>query len=312
MRPNPRLSVPPAPVWWIPGTSGHDLLCTPEVRFMTKRPDRPAPIILTTAIVALAFTAPVLAGSPFADKNLEAAIRSVLKHEPKVELTDEKLQNVYILEAPGKGIKDLTGLEKCKNLAQLKLTNNQITDLKPLKDLTNLESLDLAGNAIKDITPLANLKGLQYIELSGNKIENVAPLGGLTNLTALYLGNNAIKDISPLAPLTRLWTLSLGKNQIKSIGVLEKVTRLSTLDLQDNKIEDLVPLARQTELQLLMLERNAIKDLRPLVDAVKADAAGPKRFAPYLRLSIAGNPLAKATKSQQLEALKAAGVRIEG
>lgn len=65
-----------------------------------------------------------MAASPFPDKNLEAAIRGVLKHEPKVELTDEKLQNVYILEAPEKGIKDLSGLEKCKNLALLKLTKN--------------------------------------------------------------------------------------------------------------------------------------------------------------------------------------------
>ncbi len=42
------------------------------------------------------------AASPFPDKNLEAAIRNVLKHEPKLELTDDKLQNVYILEAPVK------------------------------------------------------------------------------------------------------------------------------------------------------------------------------------------------------------------
>ena len=94
--------------------------------------------------------------------------------------------------------------------------------------------------------------------------------------------------------------------------MLEKVTRLSVLDLQDNQVEDLAPLAKQTELKLLMIERNAIKDLKPLVDAAKADADGPKRFAPYLRLYIAGNPLTEATKSKQLDALKAAGVRIEG
>ena len=115
------------------------------------------------------------AASPFPDKNLEAAIRDVLKHEPKVELTDEKLQNVYFLEAAGKDIKDLTGLEKCKNLAQIKLSKNKISDFKPLKDLTNLQSLDLADNAIKDIGPLANLKGLQYIELSGNQVEKLEP-----------------------------------------------------------------------------------------------------------------------------------------
>ena len=44
----------------------------------------------------------------------------------------------------------------------------------------------------------------------------------------------------------------------------------------------------------------------------KADAAGAKRFAPYLRLYLAGNPLTDTAKSTQLEALKAAGVRIEG
>ena len=126
------------------------------------------------------------------------------------------------------------------------------------------------------------------------------------------MGGNAIKDIAPLAPLVKLSSLSLGKNQIKQIGVLEKVTKLSVLDLRDNQVEDVGPLAKQTELKLLMIERNAIKDLKPLVDAAKADADGPKRFAPYLRLYIAGNPLAEATKAKQLEALKAAGVRIEG
>ena len=61
-----------------------------------------------------------------------------------------------------------------------------------------------------------------------------------------------------------------------------------------------------------MIERNQIKDLKPLVDAAKADAAGPKRFAPYLRVYLKGNPLSDAAKSTQLEAFKAAGVRIEG
>ena len=150
--------------------------------------------------VITAWASAASAASPFPDKNLEAAIRDVLKHEPKVELTDEKLQNVYILEAPGKDIKDLTGLEKCKNLALIKLNKNKISDLKPLKDLTNLQSLDLADNAIKDISPLANLKGLQYIELSNNQIEKLEPLSGLTSLTSLYLGGNAIKDIGATGP----------------------------------------------------------------------------------------------------------------
>ena len=268
--------------------------------------------IMLVASVASTSASRAGAASPFPDKNLETAIRGVLKHEPNVELTDEKLQNVYILEASGKEIKDLSGLEKCKNLASIKLNKNKISDLKPLKDLANLQSLDLADNEIKDIGPLSNLKALQYIELSNNQVEKLEPLSGLTNLTSLWLGRNAIKDIAPVATLVKLWTLSVPKNQIKDVKALEKVTRLSVLDLRDNQVEDISPLAKQTELSLLMIERNQIKDLKPLVDSAKADSAGPKRFAPYLRLYLSGNPLPDAVKSAQLEAFKAAGVRIEG
>ena len=42
--------------------------------------------------------------SPFADKNLEAAVKDVLKHS-KGPLDDKVLGNVFILHANGKGIK---------------------------------------------------------------------------------------------------------------------------------------------------------------------------------------------------------------
>jgi internalin A len=275
---------------------------------------RPAHLVATIAFLLAtpAWSGAARAASPFPDKNLEAAIREVLKHEPKVELTDEKLQNVYFLDAPGKDIKDLTGLEKCKNLAELKLDKNKISDIKAIKDLTNLQNLDLSDNAIKDIGPLANLKGLQRIELSGNQIEKLEPLAGLTGLTSLYMDRNAIKDISPLAPLTKLWTLSIPKNQVKDIKVLEKLKKISTLDLGDNLVEDIGPVTKLTELKKLIVWRNKITDLKPLVDAAKADAAGSKLFAPYLFLYIDGNPLSDAAKKTQLAALKDAGVRVEG
>ncbi len=248
---------------------------------------------------------------PFPDKNLETAVRAVL-HEPNAELTEEKLNNVYILEASGKSIRDLTGLDKCKNLALIRLTNNQVVNLTPLKDLTNLQSLDLSGNQITDIAPLKGLTKLQYLELSHNQIAKVDSLSGLTALSALYLSHNQVVDITPLAGLTKLSSLSLDHNQIRDLSPLTKVTRITTLVLSDNQIEDVTPLAKQTELSMLLLERNKIKDLAPLVAAAKADAEGQKRFAPYLRLYLAGNPLSDAAKTQQLPALKNIGVRIEG
>jgi hypothetical protein len=47
------------------------------------------------------------------------------------------------------------------------------------------------------------------------------------------------------------------------------------------------------------------------VAACKADAEGPKRFAPYLRLYLQGNPLSAAAKSTQIDELKKYGVRVE-
>jgi Leucine-rich repeat (LRR) protein len=250
--------------------------------------------------------------APFTDKNLETAVREAIKETKKNALTDADLARLFVLDASGKGIKDLTGLEKCKNLAEVKLANNQIVDLKPLKDLTEIQSLTLTNNKITDLAPLAGLVKLQYLELSGNQVVKLDPLAKLTKLFALYLSDNKVSDLTPLGGLASLSSLALGKNQVKDIGPLAKVTRLSTLELKDNQVVDLTPLKKQTELRILMLERNKITDLTPLVDTVKADAKGERRFAPYLRLFIAGNPLSDAAKSAQVAALKEAGVRIEG
>ena len=280
--------------------SGHLLLVLKREK--TEAPKPPA---------ATPPTPPAKPAAPiFADKNLEAAVRAVLQHE-KGELNDSNLINVYVLEAPGKSIANLTGLEKCKNLALLRLTNNQVVDLVPLKGLQNLQSLDLAGNKISDLTPLSDLTKLQYLELSKNQVTSVAPLGGLTHLSALYLSENKISNLDPLGNLSRLSSLSMAKNQVRELGPLAKINRLNTLDLNDNAISDLAPLTKQTELRLLLLERNKITDLAPLVNMSKADAEGDKRFAPFLRLYLAGNPLSETAKSQQLPALKGFGVRIE-
>ena len=67
---------------------------------------------------------------------------------------------------------------------------------------------------------------------------------------------------------------------------------------------------KMTDLNLLIMSRNKVSDLTPLVKACEADAAGPKRFAPYLRLYIGGNPLSDAAKKEQLAALKKIGVRV--
>jgi hypothetical protein len=60
-----------------------------------------------------------------------------------------------------------------------------------------------------------------------------------------------------------------------------------------------------------MLQKNKITDLAPLVKWAKADAEKDKRFAPYLRLHVEGNPLSEEAKTKQIPELKKLGVRID-
>ncbi|MFN0055869.1 MAG: leucine-rich repeat domain-containing protein [Planctomycetales bacterium] len=277
---------------------------------------RPVMRILLSAVTVpwlLVSGAGALQAGPIPDKALEAVVRSVIfeKKDKTDELTDDDLKKVFILKGKGKGIKDLTGLEKCPNLLELDLAKNEIENVAPLKDIKNLQSLDLSKNKIADAAPLGNNVALQYLELSDNQISSVEPLGKLTKLSALYLAGNKIADPAPLATLTKLSSLDLARNQIADIKALTNVGGLRILKLSDNQIVDLAPLGKELPASMLFLERNKITDLAPLVAAAKADAEGEKRFAPYLFLYISGNPLADAAKTQQLEALKAAGVRVE-
>jgi hypothetical protein len=62
---------------------------------------------------------------------------------------------------------------------------------------------------------------------------------------------------------------------------------------------------------MLILDDNKLTDLGPFVAAVQTDAAGEKRFAPFLRLYLNGNPLSDFAKTAEFDALKAAGVKID-
>lgn len=249
----------------------------------------------------------------FPDKNLEAALRYYIleKREGTAELTDDDLKKIFIFEAKGKGIKDLTGLEKCPNIALINLAKNEVENISAIKDLKNLQSLDLSNNKIADIAPLAGLVGLQYLELSNNQVKDIAPLKELKKLSALYIASNQIADLAPLAEIVKLSSLDLAGNKVVDLKPIENISSLSLLKLTSNEIVDLSPLGKQTQLRMLFIDKNKIADLAPLVAVCKADADGKKNFAPYLRLFMKDNPLSDAAKGPQTEALKAIGVRLE-
>ena len=114
----------------------------------------------------------------FPDDNLEKVVRHYVfeKRDNDEPLTEKDVEKISTIEAKGKGIKDLTGLEKCRSLSSLDLEDNEVVDLSPIKDLKDIQLLNVANNKIEDLTPIAQLTGLQYAHLSGNQIKDLKSL----------------------------------------------------------------------------------------------------------------------------------------
>ena len=194
------------------------------------------------------------------DANLAAAIRQEIGNS----ITTHTLLNLTRLEAPGRRIKNLTGLEHARNLKVLILYTNEISDISPLAALTQLTQLELRGNSITDLSPLAALTQLTGLGLGGNNISDIFPLSTLKQLTWLDLVFNNISEISPLAALTQLTGLDLWYNNISDISALAKLTQLTGLGLGANTISDISTLAELKQLKKLKLGSNNISDISPL------------------------------------------------
>ncbi len=248
----------------------------------------------------------------FPDKNLEKVVRQYVfaKKDNQEPLTDDDVKNISTIYGKKSGITNLAGLEKCVALQLLDLEENEVADLTPIKDLKLLQSLNMAKNKLNNLAPLAELTALQYLQLDNNQIVDLAPLAKMENMMALYLANNQVKDIAPLNGLAKLHALYLEGNAGVDIKPVANLKRLSSLDLQGTGISDLSPLAELTELSFLMLSKNQITDLTVLVEMANKDAAGMKRFSPFWRIYLGGNPLSDAAKTAQVEELKKLGGKL--
>jgi internalin A len=144
----------------------------------------------------------------FADPRLEEVVRVAIgKATGDIELVD--VSELIMLEAGGRGIGDLAGVQCLPALAHAFLRANSVSDLRPLAELTGLTALWLDENDISDVGPLAGLTGLTVLSLDWNNISDVSPLVGLTSLAELHLAYNNISDLSPLAAATGLNSLVL-------------------------------------------------------------------------------------------------------
>lgn len=181
--------------------------------------------IVLTLILGLSACGPATVSFP--DPSLEAAIREFID-KPEGPILPSDLEGVTSLDASGRDITDLTGVEHFSNLAALDLSLNQIRDISPLSSLANLTELYLGFNQISDISALYCLTNLSLLDLSANKISDTSALSNLANLAVLELSHNEISNISALSNLTNLAVLFLSTNQISDISPLVENSGLSS------------------------------------------------------------------------------------
>ncbi|MDE0484832.1 MAG: leucine-rich repeat domain-containing protein [Candidatus Poribacteria bacterium] len=224
------------------------------------------------------------------DANLRQAVRETLELTTNEPLTKEKMQGFDFLDAHGRDIMDITGLEFAMSLEVLHLSKNPITDLRPLANLTRLEKLHLWSvspntptldirplstlinlevlslwktKISTDISPLSALKKLRTLDISHNQIEDIRPLAGLTELQTLAIEVNLITDLTPLSELN-LIELIIGNNPITDIHPLSTLINLEMLILENCEVFDISPLSALKKLRILDLTNNQIEDIRSL------------------------------------------------
>ena len=102
----------------------------------------------------------------------------------------------------------------------------------------------------------------------------------------------------------------LDRNKLREITGLHKLKNLSSLSLAYNKLTDLSPLTGLDRMQFLFLEGNELQVFGPVYEMVTRDLESEQRFAPFINIYVAGNPL-EALGWKQIARLKEKGIKVE-
>jgi len=240
--------------------------------------------------------------SLFSDFRIEMAVREAIGKQ-KGQILESDLEGLTKLNADGRGVTDLSGIEYCINLQKLYLGSNQLKDISLLSNLTKLQELTLTNGGIRHISPLSNLTKLQRLRLGSNLISDITPLNKLINLQELYLWYNQISNIRPLRHLTNLQRLGLESNKIKDISSLGSLANLQELTLTDNWIIDISFLSNLTKLKRVYLAKNQIRNISPLVNNTGIGEGD--------EVDLKGNPLNDEAYEVHIPALQKRGVKVQ-
>lgn len=128
----------------------------------------------------------------FEDPNLEMVIREiVVKREG--ELTKSEVERIHRIDASGRDIKNLGGIEHLTNLRNLDLDNNHISDASLLKNLPSLRILKIYNNNLTELD-LSDCSNLEQLWCHHNQLTSL-DVSGCTELNRLNCSSNLLSYI---------------------------------------------------------------------------------------------------------------------
>lgn len=248
----------------------------------------------------------------FADTGLEKAVREAIDKE-KGDIFNKDVQNLQVLDASGKNIKNLEGIGALIELRELDLEDNFVDSVSPLKETVKLQDLSLRNNEITNLEKIdfqdiihLNLKRLSLrhnvkrdSKGKGTRLEDISLLNKMVFLEELELRDNHIKDLRPISNLRKLEDLDIRENKFTSIEPLETLTRLEKLNIRENKIESLESLRYLSRLTYLNIHSD---DKLKSLDAIKNLVNLESLIMPNLEIEDI-NFLKKLTKLQRINAI---------
>ena len=219
------------------------------------------------------------------DSNLHAAIAEVLGKRPDAPITVEEMRGLEKLNAEGKNISDLTGLQYATNLSVLFLAGNQTSNLSPISGLIELRKLALGRNPVSNLAPLEGLKNLTDLSLEFTQISDLTPIAGLINLSYLRFEGTKVSDLSSLAGLVNLNTLIAPEGA----GLPQAVIQGGLIHIPDSNFRTVIEEALGTE----AITPSAMETLTTLKASNRGifNLAGLEYAINLEELNISGNPI---------------------
>jgi PKD repeat protein len=211
---------------------------------------------LPVAVTVTTNTPPTEVSIP--DPGLNAAIRQALQKLAGT-LTTQDLLSLTNLDASGRNIRSLEGLEAASNLISLNLQSNQLSNFSLPNEFTNLKFLDLSLNSLTNCSFPGGLMKLATLNLEGNLLTSLTLPAGLNDLNSLELSENRFTSFNLPSNLTSLTFFDLSFNPLTNVELPSGLTNLTMLVIHGNNVLTNLDLPQGlTALETLDIDHNLL------------------------------------------------------